>query len=276
MLSDIEVAEATVDMTEAEAAQITRKIDLRLVTVAENWEAALAYILEAIERKAHLALGYPSPGAYIADKFGSTLSRLSAETRREVSQALAEGGLSSRAIASVVNVSDRQVRKDISAGGNRVPTSTIGPDGKTYTRTRREPERMTSKEEAEKITADIKKAFFAVFDGVAGLVISAMSNRVPASEIITALVRADRESARAHAESPDEASATLLEGMRKNVFTPLMDWVLDPEFQEALRPHYEHKTFLPLTDEEQAYLLKAITDVPRRLWEEATGEGEDP
>lgn len=133
-MSATDLVEATIDMTTAEAAQITRKIDLRLVTVAENWEAALAYILEAIERKAHLALGYPSPGAYIADKFGNTLSRLSVETRREVSQGLAEAGLSSRAIASVVDVSDRQVRIDVAAGGKSLPTSTTGTDGKTYSK----------------------------------------------------------------------------------------------------------------------------------------------
>lgn len=54
--------------------------------------------------------------------------------------------MSTRAIAPVVGVSDRQVRYDVESGGNRLPTSPTeieptersevitGMDGKTYTR----------------------------------------------------------------------------------------------------------------------------------------------
>ncbi len=116
--------EAPGPMSSAEAGRLTRRIEHRLSQLAESYEAVLPLIHEAITRDAHAALGYASPGAYIADRFGDTLSRLGGDVRREVVRELAASGLSSRAIAPVVGTSDRQVRRDIgprSAGGTCVP-----------------------------------------------------------------------------------------------------------------------------------------------------------
>jgi hypothetical protein len=103
-------------MTREEAERISSRIGLRLDTMADTWAGALPLIREAIERNAYSALGYASHGAYVSDRFGDSLSKLGVELRREIVRELTEAGLSTRAIAPVVGVSDYTVRQDQRAG----------------------------------------------------------------------------------------------------------------------------------------------------------------
>lgn len=123
-------------MTVLEAEKITTRIDLRLTTAAENFTAARELIREAIEKQAHVALGFASPGAYLAAKFGGALQALGFEQRREVVQELSDAGLSTRAIAPVVGVSQKTVSRDAQApresGDSRPSPVTTGLDGKSY------------------------------------------------------------------------------------------------------------------------------------------------
>lgn len=123
-------------MTALEAEKITTRIDLRLTTAAENFTAARELIREAIEKQAHVALGFASPGAYLAAKFGGSLQALGFEQRREVVQELSDAGLSTRAIAPVVGVSQKTVNRDAQApresGDSRPTPVTTGLDGKSY------------------------------------------------------------------------------------------------------------------------------------------------
>src|SRR5262249_33063148 len=80
------------------------------------------------------------------DPFGFVLSlnlhrrHLTVEQRREVVAKLRAGGMSTRAIASKLNVSDGTVRNDLRAGGAQSyapePATVTGRDGKTYAATR--------------------------------------------------------------------------------------------------------------------------------------------
>lgn len=142
------------------------KISLRLDSIADNYEAVMPMIREAIGLRDDQALGYRSPGDYVSDRFGSTLSRLGMEVRREVVRELTEAGLSTRAIAPVVGVNNATVHRDLSrvasatpetpepadvgeadAGSGQTPAGEAAPDtapqspppvtgldGKTYTR----------------------------------------------------------------------------------------------------------------------------------------------
>lgn len=120
----------------AAAERRAERIRLRLDAIADNYTAVLPMIRQAIEMRDDVALGYRSVGDYVADRFGAALDSLGVDVRLAVVRELAEAGLSSRAIAPVVGVTDRQVRRDKLAGGTRVPpapaidpeTGEVGPD----------------------------------------------------------------------------------------------------------------------------------------------------
>lgn len=152
---NVETGEVVDVMSAEDAERITLRISLKLGSLADTYEAVMPMIRDAIVRQAHAALGYPSPGAYISDRFGDSLSRLGAEMRRDVVSELSAAGMSTRAIASVVRVHHDTVASDRKAGvGNPTPepkwvsatealafpkpepepAKVVGLDGKTYTR----------------------------------------------------------------------------------------------------------------------------------------------
>lgn len=102
-------------MSSQEAERLTLRISLKLGTLADTYESVMPLIREAIGRKAHEALGYASIGAYAADRFGDSLTRLGVDTRRDVVRELTAAGMSSRAIAPIVGVSQKTVVKDTQA-----------------------------------------------------------------------------------------------------------------------------------------------------------------
>lgn len=127
----------------AAAERRAERIRLRLDAIADNYQAVLPMIREAIEKRDDLALGYRSVGEYVSDRFGGALNNLGIEVRREVVRELTEAGMSSRAIAPVVGVSDRQVRYDAEQVGSVSHLETprqvepgdddvVGIDGKSY------------------------------------------------------------------------------------------------------------------------------------------------
>lgn len=104
--------EITEAMDEAAAERLSNRISLRLATIADNYEAVVPLIREAIERGADKALGYRSPGEYAADRFGGSLARLGIEFRQAVVRELTDLGMSTRAIAPVVGASVGTVHND--------------------------------------------------------------------------------------------------------------------------------------------------------------------
>lgn len=118
---------ATVDTSAAERRAL--KIGLRLDTIADNYEAVMPMIREALEEGDHATLGYRSPGEYLADRFGKALSRLPIIVRREFVGELTGAGLSTRAIAAVTGTSDITVRRDQQAGATYVaPEPTVNTE----------------------------------------------------------------------------------------------------------------------------------------------------
>lgn len=137
-------AAAVVSFDVATARRRAERIRLLTGAVAENLAKVRELVHEAKESNDHLALGYDSWTAYIADLFGDEPLRLAREVRRELVAELAEQGMSTRAIAPIVGVSHTAVRKDIAAaGGNKFPgvtnvtpdpAETVVIDGMTVTR----------------------------------------------------------------------------------------------------------------------------------------------
>lgn len=103
-------------MTEREAEVITEQIVGRLDQVSENIEAVQSLMRDALHRRAHLALGYDSPTAYMRDRFEGALVNLSVALRREIVHELSDAGMSTRAIAPILGVSNFTVSKDMRAG----------------------------------------------------------------------------------------------------------------------------------------------------------------
>jgi hypothetical protein len=130
-------------LTEAEAERLTTRISLKLGVIVDNTEAVMPLIREAIERNAYAALGYASHGAYVAERFGDTLTRLEVAQRRDVVRELTAAGMSNRAAGAVLGVNEKTVRNDLRAGAESsapdLPVKSIGQDGKAYPRSTRTP-----------------------------------------------------------------------------------------------------------------------------------------
>jgi hypothetical protein len=111
--------------TEDEARRITTSIQLLLDSAQSTLDRLEAKVIEAYERRADLALGYASWGEYADAEFSDKARYLPRADRREFTIKLSERGMSSRAIAPLIGVSDRQVRNDV--GSNFPPVLSDEP-----------------------------------------------------------------------------------------------------------------------------------------------------
>ena len=102
-------------------------------TVAESMERFKTLIAEAKARDLHQLLGFASWTAYIADIIGKEMGRLHADDRREIVALLTGEGMSQRAIAEAVGVSNATVSRDQVLQGV-TPDTVTGLDGKEYAR----------------------------------------------------------------------------------------------------------------------------------------------
>lgn len=124
---DTRTGEIIEAVTAERARQITDRIRLLAESVADGIDRLVERIHEAQLLGVHEALGYRSWTDYVSTEFVGVLPRLSREPRRELVATLSETGMSSRAIAPVVGVSDRQVRNDIAGGKYFPPAGHLAP-----------------------------------------------------------------------------------------------------------------------------------------------------
>ncbi len=146
------------------------KITGLLGMMIDTRESLLEVVVEAKASDDHLAFGYASWPAYVAGEFAAMLADLNRDDRRLAALALAETGMSSRAIAPLVGVSDRQVRTDVQVGGHFPPDddatvphrgtpAVTGLDGKRYERpATRTPRRSSLPDAAWKAFYELQKA----------------------------------------------------------------------------------------------------------------------
>ena len=103
-------------MDVASARRLTERIRLNVVSVRDGVEKLQALLEEAKEGNVHVALGYPSWTAYIAEVMGDEPLRLSRDDRREIVHYLTGEGMSTRAIGQALGVSNQTIANDRVAG----------------------------------------------------------------------------------------------------------------------------------------------------------------
>lgn len=113
-------------MDVASARRLTERIRLNVVSVRDGVEKLQALLEEAKEGNVHVALGYPSWPAYIAEVMGDEPLRLSRDDRREIVHYLTGEGMSTRAVGQVVGVTHPTVMADLRSGGKSLPPEHAG------------------------------------------------------------------------------------------------------------------------------------------------------
>jgi hypothetical protein len=119
MADSVEVAALDADA----ARRLTERIRVTAGTVAESVKQLRSLVQEAKDGRAHEALGYESWTAYLVDVFGDEPLRLARDVRQELVAELAAQGMSTRAIAPIVGVTQETVAQDIKA-----PVRNLTPD----------------------------------------------------------------------------------------------------------------------------------------------------
>ena len=109
-----------VELTEAEARRLTERIRTRLDRVSTAWADLATSITEAYQRRADLALGYGSWAEYAEAELKPS-EGLAADVRRQLVGMLSAQGMSTRAIAPTVGVSNYTVSKDRQVLGDLTP-----------------------------------------------------------------------------------------------------------------------------------------------------------
>ncbi len=107
--ADVEVV-APLDLGSSE--RLDRRIRLMADTIRDNIAKLAGLIEEAKQGQIHVALGFASWTAYLADALGGRLE-LDTDSRREVVALMAGEGMSQRAIAQAVGVSQKTVDRDL-------------------------------------------------------------------------------------------------------------------------------------------------------------------
>lgn len=114
---------------------------------------------------------------------------------------------------------------------------------------------VMSRDEAEQLTAKIKVSLTAAVTALDSLIYEALSNAIPAHEILAALTRLRRDFERDCQPDHDAEAGRLI---AEAVFNPRFDYLLDPGTVDEWRPQWDHETFLPYTEDERSALLDAI------------------
>ena len=98
-------------LTESEARRLTERIRTALDRVSSAWADLAERVAEAYQRRADLALGYGSWAEYAEAELKPS-EGIAADVRRQLVGVLSAEGMSTRAIAPVVGVSDATAWRD--------------------------------------------------------------------------------------------------------------------------------------------------------------------
>lgn len=158
-----EVAEVAEVMPVADAQSLDTRIRLMATTVEQNIDKLSDLLREAQAGQIHVALGFDSWTAYVADAV--RFKPESIEQRRELVALMFGEGMSERAIAEVVGVSQKTVDRDLenmSRDDSPEPgAQVIGLDGKSYTR-KPKGERKRQPKAKQPLNVEVSKAVAAL------------------------------------------------------------------------------------------------------------------
>lgn len=103
------------------------RIRFHATNANEAMQSLQKLVHQARELEDHVTLGYASWTAYVKDLFGDEPLRLARDVRRELVAELSDAGMSTRAIAPIVGVSNYTIAKDIE-GVRNLTTDAGGPE----------------------------------------------------------------------------------------------------------------------------------------------------
>lgn len=106
-----------------EARRLTTEAQNEFRSSREHFDRAWSLIEQAVEGGGHVELGYRSPGDYLHAEFDGVLSGLDVPQRRIAVKTMTDWGLSTRAIAQPLGVSNKTVSLD-----QRAPVTEVTPD----------------------------------------------------------------------------------------------------------------------------------------------------
>lgn len=144
-LATIEAELLPEPLSERKAQALDKKIRTAGEKLTNDVNALWELLDQAAAGQIHVALGYPSWTAYVKDAVVITPS--DKVERKELAKLMAGKGMSQRAIAGALGVSQKTIDRDLE--GEELPTEKTGLDGKTY---KQEPE---SEPEPEIIEAEV-------------------------------------------------------------------------------------------------------------------------
>ena len=104
-----------------------------------------------------------------------------------------------------------------------------------------------TRDEALRSTAKAKKAMVDARDQLVFQAITALTNKISAAEIVMAFTAVMR--------SMEVDGMDAEHVLRDYVFTPVIDWLMDPQTTEEYRAHWDHELFLPLAEADRQNLL---------------------
>jgi hypothetical protein len=139
LVLDAEVVEP-LDQDHGAAERLDKRIRLLVGTINNSISKLYTLVEEAKSGQIHLALGFPSWTAYVADVFSVDVL-LNRDLRSGLVCFLSDEGMSERAIASITGAAKTTVHRDLEERDLEEPGGPYGPpnrsvtglDGKTYT-----------------------------------------------------------------------------------------------------------------------------------------------
>jgi hypothetical protein len=109
-----------------------------------------------------------------------------------------------------------------------------------------------TRDEALQLTDELKKTIREGMLAWHSILIEALSNAIPAADLIAALMARMRADEKGHDETVNSV-------FRDAFYMPMIDALLDPATTESWRPQWDHDTFLPLAENERQSLLATIS-----------------
>lgn len=130
---------ATAEAVHDLATLLDRELRDAAAAAADSVAEVIRLMGEARRGSVHEALGYKSWTAYLADALRPLHRQLEGSFRRELVQAMAEHGMSQRAIVTATGESKTMIQRELAAMRGQVvqggpPAPVTGLDGKTYKR----------------------------------------------------------------------------------------------------------------------------------------------
>ncbi|MGE9806930.1 hypothetical protein [Janibacter sp. G1551] len=190
-------------------------------------------IVWQIEREAWVTLGYKSWDAMREAEYGGAAFMVPPKNRPELVARMRAAGLTQREVADTAGVTAQTIYNDERKA--RDPKYLGRP--------------MASKAEAEQSTA-VKADIRSMQDELLFFVVSARTNNVSEMELVRALNTAMR--------SLEDDGRDIDGVVRKFVFQPVLDIVLDPDLSEQWRSSWDHETFEPMTADDVRATLAGI------------------